>query len=60
MSKRSNGRGSEKNRPPTEESAPPLLSEKFIAQLQGAVSTAQRNRMLGANDAAVRSSEEEF
>jgi hypothetical protein len=31
--------------PTSGESAPPLLSEKLIAQLQGAVEAAQRKRM---------------
>jgi hypothetical protein len=31
-------------RPPAGENAPPLLSEKLIAQLQGAVQAAQRRR----------------
>jgi hypothetical protein len=45
MSKRAKDPESKRNRPTTEESAPPLLSEKLIAQLQGAVRTAQRKRM---------------
>ena len=44
MSKRTYDGTSRKDRPPTEEAAPPLLSEKLIAQLQGAVSAAQRRR----------------
>jgi hypothetical protein len=52
MSKRANGRESKKNCPTTEQSAPPLLSEELIAQLQGAVSAAQRKRSQGlTNDA---------
>jgi hypothetical protein len=41
-----------KDRPIIEENAPPLLSEKLIAQLQGAVSTALRKRMREPKDAS--------
>jgi hypothetical protein len=52
MTKRANGREPQKTCPTTEESAPPLLSEKLVAQLQGAVSAAQRKRSQGlANEA---------
>jgi len=50
MSKRDSD-GSPHNDPPmTEEPTPPLLSEKLIAQLQGAVSAARRKRMPDSND----------
>jgi hypothetical protein len=50
MSKRASDGRSQKDRPTTEEAAPPLLSEKLIAQLQGAVSAAQRRRKSEPND----------
>jgi hypothetical protein len=47
-----------KDRPMLVENAPPLLSEKLIAQLQGAVSNALRKRMPASKDApAARSAE---
>jgi hypothetical protein len=50
----------EKDRPMTEEATPPLLSEKLIAQLQGAVDAAQRKQLPQPNDAsASRSAEKE-
>jgi hypothetical protein len=45
-----------KGRPMTEGATPPLLSEKLIAQLQGAVSAAQRKRMPESNDASATQS----
>jgi hypothetical protein len=60
MAKRAKDPESKRSRPTTEESAPPLLSEKLIAQLQGAVGAAQRKRMSGPNEAsATRSRQEE-
>jgi hypothetical protein len=44
--------GKSKQRRTTPESAPPLLSEKLIAQLQGAVSAAQRKRNPQPSDAS--------
>jgi hypothetical protein len=45
MSKKTSGRKSKNSRPITAEPTPPLLSEKLIAQLQGAVSAAQHKRV---------------
>jgi hypothetical protein len=45
MDKKTNGGGSKPPRLHAGESMPPLLSEKLIAQLQGAVAAAQRKRM---------------
>jgi hypothetical protein len=42
MSKKTSGRRSKNSRQTTAEPTPPLLSDKLIAQLQGAVSAAQR------------------
>ena len=51
MSKRASDGRSQKDSPTTEEAAaPPLLSEKLIAQLQGAVITAQRRRKSDPSD----------
>ena len=50
MSKRENGREPRKGRPMPGETAPPLLSDKLIAQLQNAVGAAQRKRMSDRND----------
>jgi len=44
MSKRTSDSGSKNSPPEIAEPAPPPLSEKLIAQLQGAVSAAQRKR----------------
>jgi hypothetical protein len=52
MSKLADGGEPKKVRPTAEESSPPLLSEKLIAQLQGAVSAAQRKRMSDPHDAS--------
>jgi hypothetical protein len=52
MSKRAKDSESKRSRPRTEESAPPLLSDKLIAQLQGAVSAAQRKRTSDPNEAS--------
>jgi hypothetical protein len=51
MSKRASEGRPEKDRPTTEEAAaPPLLSEKLIAQLQGVVVAAQRRRKSDPSD----------
>jgi hypothetical protein len=50
MSKRENGCERKKGRPMPREAAPPLLSDKLIAQLQHAVSAAQRKRMPDRNE----------
>jgi hypothetical protein len=60
MSKRENGCEPKKVRPMPGEAAPPLLSDKLIAQLQNAVSAAQRKRIPDRNDSTVRSPEEEI
>lgn len=59
MSKRENGCEPKKNRPMPKQAAPPLLSDKLIAQLQNAVSAAQRKRMPDRNDSTARSPERE-
>jgi hypothetical protein len=60
MSKRVSDDRPKKDRPMTEEATPPLLSEKLIAQLQGAVDAAQRKQLPQPNDAsASRSAEKE-
>jgi hypothetical protein len=43
-----------------DEAPPPFLSEKLIAQLQGAVSAAQRKRMPNPIDNADRAVEKDF
>jgi hypothetical protein len=43
-----------------EEAAPPFLSEKLIAQLQGAVIAAQRKRIPKPIDTAGRAVEKDF
>ena len=50
MSKRENGCGPKKGRSMPVRAVPPLLSDKLIAQLQNAVSAAQRKRMPDLND----------
>jgi hypothetical protein len=60
MSKRTSDGKSLKDRPMTEESPPPPLSEKLIAQLQGAVNAAQRRRKSDPNDASANGLAEEF
>jgi hypothetical protein len=60
MSKRANDPESKRSRPATEESAPPPLSEKLIAQLQGAVCAARHKRMSDPDEvSATRSLQEE-
>ena len=60
MSKRENGYEPKKNRPMLREAAPPLLGDKLIAQLQNAVSAAQRKRMPDRNDSTAGSPEKEI
>ena len=55
MAKKSPDGRSRKERQTTEETTPPLLSHKLIAQLQGAVSAAQRKRLADPGDATFRS-----
>ena len=43
-----------------DEPTPPLLSERLIAQLQGAVSAARRKRLSGPDDAGDRSDAEDL
>jgi hypothetical protein len=50
MSKRENDGEPKKSRPMPGEAAPPLLSDKLIAQLQHAVSAARRKRIPDRND----------
>jgi hypothetical protein len=59
MSKRENGCDPKKDRPMPGEAAPPLLSDKLIAQLQNAVSAAQRKRMSDRNDSTAGSPDKE-
>ena len=60
MLKRENGCEPKKDRPIPGEAAPPLLSDKLIAQLQNAVSAAQRKRMTERNDSTARSPEKDI
>jgi hypothetical protein len=60
LKKNANGGEPKKDRPITGETSPPHLSEKFIAQLQGAVRAAQRKRIPDPDTATVRSPEKEF
>jgi len=60
MSKRENDCEPKKAGPMPGEAAPPLLSDKLIAQLQNAVSAAQRKRMSDRNDSARGPSEKEI
>jgi hypothetical protein len=59
MLKRENGCKPNKDRPMPGEAAPPLLSDKLIAQLQNAVSAAQRKRIPGRNDSTAGSPEKD-
>jgi hypothetical protein len=52
MSKRANGGNPKSGEAMTREKAPPLLSEKLIAQMQSAVSAAQRKRLPGLDEAS--------
>jgi len=54
MSNRASDGRPKKDLPMTEEATPPLLSEKLIAQLQGAVGAAQRKRMPDPNNEHLR------
>jgi hypothetical protein len=59
MPKKASNRGPTRNLPP--ERTPPLLSEKLIAKLQGAVRAAQRKRITESIDAREsRSAEKDF
>jgi hypothetical protein len=60
MPKRASDERHDKSRMSAEEAPPPFLSEKLIAQLQGAVSAAQRKRIPKPNDNADRSVEKDF
>ena len=60
MSKRENGCEPKKHRPMPGEAAPPLLSDKLIAQLQNAVGAARRKRMSDRNDSTAGSPEKEI
>ena len=59
MSKRENGCKPKKTRPMPREAAPPLLSDELIAQLQNAVSAAQRKRVSDRSVSTARSPEKE-
>jgi hypothetical protein len=50
MSKKKNDGKSKNDRASIAESAPPLLGEKLIAQLQHAVGAARRKRMAASGD----------
>lgn len=52
MPKKAGDDRAEKDAPRTEQAAPPLLSEKLIAQLQHAVAAARRKRTPAAEDAS--------
>jgi hypothetical protein len=54
MAKRANGSEPQKDRREIGEASPPLLSEKLIAQLQGAVNAARSRRMRLRDDATSR------
>jgi hypothetical protein len=58
MSKGANDGRPKEDRPMTEEATPLPLSEKLIAQLQNAVSAAQRKRIPDPNDASASQSTE--
>jgi hypothetical protein len=61
MPKKASNRGPTRNLPKTPERTPPLLSEKLIAKLQGAVRAAQRKRITESIDAREsRSAEKDF
>jgi hypothetical protein len=59
MPKRTSDESHDKSQMSADE-APPLLSEKLIAQLQGAVSAAQRKRIPKPIDNADREVERDF
>jgi hypothetical protein len=54
MPKRTNGGSPKKDPPIIDGPTPPLLSEKLIAQLQGAVRAAQRKQMPAPTDESER------
>jgi hypothetical protein len=54
MSKRANRGKTKSDGPIAREKAPPLLSEELIAQMQRAVSAAQRKRMPGLDEASMQ------
>jgi hypothetical protein len=58
MPKRTGDERHDKSRVSAEEAPPPFLSEKLIAQLQGAVSAAQRKRIPKPIDNAERAAVE--
>ena len=60
MLKRENGRKPKRDRPMPGEAAPPLLSDELIAQLQNAVSAAQRKRVTDRDDSTAGCPEEEI
>jgi hypothetical protein len=60
MSKRENAGEPKKDRPMPGQAAPPLLSDKLIAQLQNAVSAAQRKHMPDRDDSTARSPEKKL
>jgi hypothetical protein len=60
MPKRTSDERHDKSHMSDEEAAPPFLSEKLIAQLQGAVSVAQRKRIPKPIDNADRAVEKDF
>jgi hypothetical protein len=57
MSKKKNDSKSSIDRPSDAEPAPPLLSEKLIAQLQLAVAAARRKQIPASNDGSEHRSE---
>jgi hypothetical protein len=50
MTKKPNAGGTENGQPLKAFGTPPLLDEKLIAQLQGAVNAARRKRLLEVSD----------
>jgi len=60
MHKRTSDERHDKSHMSADEAPPPFLSEKLIAQLQGAVSAAQRKRIPKPIDKADRSLEKDF
>jgi hypothetical protein len=60
MPKRTSDERHEKSHMNADEAPPPFLSEKLIAQLQGAVSAAQRKRIPKQIDNADREVERDF
>jgi hypothetical protein len=60
MPKRTSDERQDKSPGSADEAAPPFLNEKLIAQLQGAVSVAQRTRIPKPIDNADRAVEKDF